>query len=172
MGKTVKIGMRPSFDVLHDVLVGTPTEFNGPRDSLRGRAETGHGYAGRLPEPFYSQHQAAYADGRVLFTIFSYATPIAWLEASTNGTGPQWVMPCVSYSGTTSAHQSRVREVLSGLPNGVQPAYYWVLQGDYGHGWEDITAENSHDAIHAQRRTYVANEGGTYRIVKRKNGGK
>lgn len=47
--------------------------------------------------------------------------------------------------------------------------YHWVLQGAYGHGWEDLTAENTWKEIIAQRNTYRENEGGHYRIIKRKN---
>jgi hypothetical protein len=165
-----KIGMRPSSDVLHDVLVGTPEEFNGAHDSLRGR--TGSDSVGRLPDPFGSAYRKARAHGRILFTVYSYATPIAWLEQSTNGAPDHWVMPDASYSATTSAHQSRVREVLSELSNGVPSAYTWTLQGAYGCGWEDLTSEDSYREIMARRREYADNEGGTYRIIKRKNGGK
>lgn len=51
--------------------------------------------------------------------------------------------------------------------------YLYVLQGDYGHGWEDLTAEDKSAPgalrrIKASRREYRENEGGTYRIVSRR----
>lgn len=48
--------------------------------------------------------------------------------------------------------------------------YLWVLQGNYGygHGWEDLTAEESWREIRDRRREYVENEGGSYRIIKRR----
>lgn len=51
--------------------------------------------------------------------------------------------------------------------------YLYVLQGDYGHGWEDLTAEDKGEPgalrrIKASLREYRENEGGTYRIVSRR----
>lgn len=45
--------------------------------------------------------------------------------------------------------------------------YFYVLQGDYGHGWEDLTAGTGAEVTQS-RREYVANEAGRYRIVSRK----
>jgi hypothetical protein len=54
-------------------------------------------------------------------------------------------------------------------------SYLFVLQGDYGygHGWEDLTAEDKADPgararIRATHRAYLTNEGGRYRIVSRR----
>lgn len=44
----------------------------------------------------------------------------------------------------------------------------FTLQGHYGHGWEDLTTEDSIGAAMDQRRTYQENEGGRYRIVTRR----
>lgn len=41
----------------------------------------------------------------------------------------------------------------------------WTLQGNYGHGWEDLTTEQTRDEIRARYDEYVVNEGGSYRIV-------
>jgi hypothetical protein len=53
--------------------------------------------------------------------------------------------------------------------------YLWVLQGDYGQGWEDLAAEDKSAAdgcdlqrIRQTRREYIENEGGTYRIISRR----
>lgn len=56
--------------------------------------------------------------------------------------------------------------------------YLYVLQGNYGygHGWEDLTAEEidtakpwiAYRAIRQSRKEYRENEGGNYRIVKRR----
>jgi len=45
---------------------------------------------------------------------------------------------------------------------------YWVLQGNYGHGWEDLTAEDTRLEILARLREYRENEGGAYRIFVRR----
>lgn len=47
---------------------------------------------------------------------------------------------------------------------------YWVLQANYGygHGWEDICAAKSRTEINQRLKEYRENEGGTYRIVQRR----
>lgn len=42
------------------------------------------------------------------------------------------------------------------------------LQGNYGHGWECLTTEDTLAGARARRREYVDNEGGDYRIVTRR----
>jgi hypothetical protein len=44
----------------------------------------------------------------------------------------------------------------------------WTLQGRYGHGWEDLTAESSRAEIKQRLKEYRENEGGEYRIVKKR----
>lgn len=52
--------------------------------------------------------------------------------------------------------------------------YLLVLQGYYEpYGWEDLTAEDYHDPgswkrIRADHKAYRENEGGRYRIIKRR----
>jgi len=51
--------------------------------------------------------------------------------------------------------------------------YLYVLQGHYGFGWEDLTAENkampgAWTRIKTNKRDYQENEGGTYRIISRR----
>ena len=51
--------------------------------------------------------------------------------------------------------------------------YLVVLQGNYGHGWEDLTAENKAEsgAWRRARQTlkeYRENEGGCYRLIQRR----
>jgi hypothetical protein len=54
--------------------------------------------------------------------------------------------------------------------------YLYVLQGNYGHGWDDLTAEEIDSkrplqalrAIKQTRKEYQENERGCYRIVKRR----
>lgn len=47
--------------------------------------------------------------------------------------------------------------------------YYYVLQGQYGQGWEDLTADDDKAVVRDERRTYEREEGGIYRIVRRRN---
>jgi hypothetical protein len=46
----------------------------------------------------------------------------------------------------------------------------YVLQGDYGygHGWEDLTTEDTRREIRERLREYRENEGDTYRIITRR----
>ena len=60
-------------------------------------------------------------------------------------------------------------------PNTNKYLYLKVLQGNYGygHGWEDLSAEDLHNPgawrrIIQTRREYHENEGGLYRIVERR----
>ncbi len=46
--------------------------------------------------------------------------------------------------------------------------YLWILQGRYGQGWEDLTAEESRKEIVQRRKEYRENEGGCYRIIQRR----
>ena len=46
--------------------------------------------------------------------------------------------------------------------------YLHVLQGNYGHGWEDLTASESYREVKANLVDYRTNEGGKYRIIQRR----
>lgn len=46
--------------------------------------------------------------------------------------------------------------------------YLHVLQGQYGHGWEDLTASESRREVVNDRKAYQENEGGGYRIIQRR----
>jgi hypothetical protein len=64
---------------------------------------------GYLPENWVEVYKSnrGDADNPIVFTIFSYSTPIAWrLEDGT------WIVPPVKYSVTTTGHQSAVTYAL------------------------------------------------------------
>ena len=47
--------------------------------------------------------------------------------------------------------------------------YLHVLQGHYGsHGWEDLCSSESYREVHTDLVHYRLNEGGNYRIIKRR----
>lgn len=47
--------------------------------------------------------------------------------------------------------------------------YLYVLQGDYGQGWEDICQSEDHAEMVADRRSYVDNAPEyAYRIIRRR----
>lgn len=45
--------------------------------------------------------------------------------------------------------------------------YYHVLQGNYGQGWEDLTA-GTYPEVRQNLKEYRENEGGSYRIINRR----
>jgi hypothetical protein len=65
--------------------------------------------AGRLPNPW--RRLLRDAEG-IAYVVFSYATPIAWLDAATG----VWVCVDVKFSQTTSCHQSKIFTAISQLP--------------------------------------------------------
>lgn len=46
--------------------------------------------------------------------------------------------------------------------------YLFVLQGKYAQGWEDLTAGYDLAEIRMDHKRYIHNEGGKYRVVRRK----
>lgn len=46
--------------------------------------------------------------------------------------------------------------------------YLYVLQGNYGHGWEDLTASTKRREVSDNLKEYRENEGGMYRIIQRR----
>lgn len=62
------------------------------------------------PHPFGTgvlarEHHESYRSAR--YAVYSYATPIAWLDESGD-----WYMPMDKYSQTTTGHQSHIRSIL------------------------------------------------------------
>lgn len=46
--------------------------------------------------------------------------------------------------------------------------YLHVLQGNYGYGWEDLTASEKFKEVYQDLKDYRANEGGLYRLIERR----
>lgn len=102
------------WNVLVDILVGTPEDFNPDSATLRGRTvDSHHIYPGMLPGPIASDFRRYVRDGMIQYVIYSYATPIAWRYH----TG-KWAMPGTKYSVTTSKHQGRVGTAISQISGG------------------------------------------------------
>lgn len=81
-----------------------PFKLNG--GSMSGWKTDTPGF-GRLPESERDAFRNQKESHGVEFVIFSYATPIAWKLRNGN-----WFVPDVSYSTTTSGHQSAVKRAL------------------------------------------------------------
>lgn len=46
--------------------------------------------------------------------------------------------------------------------------YLFVLQGYYSYEWEDLCASESLEEMRQNRKEYRENEGGSYRIIRRR----
>ena len=91
-------------------------------------------YFGYLPSKLKDILRERFRQGAVVQVIYSYGTPIAWLDAGA------WIIPNVRYSATTSAkHQSQLYRLpgeiriprdegmngYMGLLNGTKRPYTW-----------------------------------------------
>lgn len=79
--------------------------------SLRGMTRGGMISAeaiGHLPETWADRLVSTYAAGRLAYVVFSYVTPIAWVDIEGGIT-----IPPVRYSLTTTQHQYLVADALA-----------------------------------------------------------
>ena len=91
-------------------------------------------YLGYLPSKLKDILRERFRQGAVVQIIYSYGTPIAWLDAGA------WIIPNVRYSATTSTkHQSQLYQLpgeiripwdegmngYMGLLNGTKRPYTW-----------------------------------------------
>lgn len=67
------------------------------------------GSPGDMPEPWRSEYRETRTTA---YTVYSYATPIAWYDSER----AEWVVPDIRYSASTSQHQSLVRYALRDVP--------------------------------------------------------
>lgn len=85
--------------------------FTSTTGSLRGEREQWPTSFGRLPATHAARLRADSSRHGIDMIIYSYATPIAW-----HAHGAGWTVPDVTYSVTTSRHQSVVRVALANPP--------------------------------------------------------
>lgn len=83
-----------------DQVIGGGIEFNAGAMSARSYApaESRRLKFGQLPEEYAEEIRS----GHVIYIVFSYQTPIMWFDSETG----KWRFPRVTYSRTTSQHQS------------------------------------------------------------------
>src|SRR5258706_10869696 len=62
-----------------------------------------------MPEPYATQYREAAKRGAIMYSVLSHATPIAW--RTLDGV---WTVPAVTYSVSTTGHQSRVSAAIGG----------------------------------------------------------
>lgn len=80
-------------------------------------------YTGHLPKRLREILDERFRAGAVVQVIYSYSTPIAWLDAG------QWVIPDVRYSTTTSStHQTHLYR----LPGAIRIPYDEGINGYMG----------------------------------------
>lgn len=91
-----KLKIHASWREYLDVLVGDPEPFTTTTGNLWGTK--GSRGVGRLPRNLAE----AIIDMEPDYTVYSYATPIAWRRDG------QWFMPDVYYSVTTTRHQNKI----------------------------------------------------------------
>ena len=103
INKIGKHGANASIDTLANYLTGPPESFTNSNGSFEGKAGK-ELYLGRLPEEWKER----YDNTAVVYTVFSYATPIAWLDNE-----GEWIVPAVKHSATTSQHQSKLKAALT-----------------------------------------------------------
>lgn len=99
---TVKTGTQRTLPAL----LSQRVECKNSNGSVRGTRDFSG--VGRLPSEYVEMIRAALDAGRVRYVVYSYATPIAWVEAGVTGE-PVWIVPDTRYSVTTSKHQGMAR---------------------------------------------------------------
>lgn len=92
-------------------IIATGRPFTSTTGSLRGERERWPTSFGRLPATHGARLRTDSTRHGIDMIIYSYATPIAW-----HAHGVGWTVPDVTYSVTTSRHQSLVRVALANPP--------------------------------------------------------
>lgn len=81
-----------------------------------------------------------------------------------------WADLC-RYRKPRNANGSRGRYFLARLQriaNGPKTELLHIVQGNYGHGWEDLAASATRREAHADLKAYRENEGGPFRLISRR----
>lgn len=84
-----------------------PFRTSNPQGGLWGTDIIDSQATGALPSPYAERFSEAVSKGSVVYAVYSYSTPIAWVSAYGVAT-----IPPVKYSVTTSSHQTKARVAL------------------------------------------------------------
>lgn len=69
-----------------------------------------HGLSmGQLPEEYKATLRQGLESGPIVYVVYSFRTPIAWGSKIGVDSQVEWTIPAVTYSNTTTHHQSIVR---------------------------------------------------------------
>lgn len=109
----IRLRVRDSFTVFAAVL--NRLEPFTTYGALYGRLTLDH--TGQLDWPTVQQLRAYRDADRLLYVVYSYATPIAWCIQLDNpnpaGEWREWLFNDVKYSKTTTKHQGKLRAALN-----------------------------------------------------------
>lgn len=78
------------------------------------------------------------------------------------------VAKAVGYHKPRNANGSTARYFFAYLARRPKTELLYVVQGNYGHGWEDLTASADHKEARDNLRDYRQNEPGPHRLIKRR----
>lgn len=78
------------------------------------------------------------------------------------------VAKAVGYRRPRNANGSTARYFFAYLARQPKTEPVHVVQGNYGHGWEDLTASANYSEARDNLRDYRQNEPGPHRIIKRR----
>lgn len=74
----------------------------------------------------------------------------------------------VGYRAPRNANGSTARYFFAYLARQPKTVLYYVVQGNYGHGWEDLTGSTDYKEARDNLRDYRQNEPGPHRLIKRR----
>ena len=78
------------------------------------------------------------------------------------------VAKAVGYRRPRNANGSTARYFFAYLTRQPKTEIVHVVQGNYGHGWEDLTASADYKEARDNLRDYRQNEPGPHRLIKRR----
>lgn len=74
----------------------------------------------------------------------------------------------VGYRKPRNANGSTARYFFAYLARQPKTELVYIVQGNYGHGWEDLTASTDYKEARDNLRDYRQNEPGPHRLIKRR----
>lgn len=79
------------------------------------------------------------------------------------------VAKAVGYRRPKNANGSTARYFFAYLARTPKAELLFVVQGNYGHGWEDLTASASYKEARDDLRSYRANDTAPVRLIQRRS---
>jgi len=104
-----------------DEALSARAAFANGRANFRGSPFPITVLAGQLPEIWMNALRRYAVDGRLLYIVYSFQTPIAWEVRIPPNDETAWHVPHVRYSFTTSRHQRSIIAALTRLGEEILP---------------------------------------------------